>query len=569
MIEGRKLTKNEKRRLKKKALKNVIVVDNANDNENDNDNDNNSSSSLNKSNNRVKDSDDDKNNAIEIEYVAADINDMGLSDEMVEEFSSIFEHFIKPEDLTTTTKDTKSIGDEDHNKEQYVGKELEGDDDDDDDDDGEENELSNRQKKQLTRMKEAELKLIVDRPDLVEPDDVNAKDPLTLLYLKSKKNTVPVPRHWNSIRKYLMGKVGQEKLPFQLPSFIAETGIAKIRDAIMEKASSAAARRAARDRVRPKMGMVDIDYQVLYDAFFKYQEKPRLTHIGELYYEGKEKVDASVRKRQPGDYSLELRIALGMPEGNVLYPPPWLANMQRHGPPPGYPGMLLPGVNSKLPLGAAYGTHRGSWGNPPLDEHGRGKYGDVFGDSEEGEDLIDRSYWGSIDPTQDIVEDDDNEEDEDKNNHDITHETARGAAAILADTITTSALDGASHLEVLENTVMDLRKRKGGSTTTSSSSSIAPTSSISPALDADGNPQLYQVIEEQRVEANEKDLFSSDRQYIFSTAGNEDVTTATVSEPDNKGLDSKSATSSLVQAGKKRKSERQTAVEKKMKNFKF
>lgn len=27
--------------------------------------------------------------------------------------------------------------------------------------------------------------------------------------------------------------------------------------------------------------------QVLHDAFFKYQTRPKLTHMGELYYEGK------------------------------------------------------------------------------------------------------------------------------------------------------------------------------------------------------------------------------------------------------------------------------------------
>lgn len=36
------------------------------------------------------------------------------------------------------------------------------------------------------------------------------------------------------------------------------------------------------------MGKLDIDYQVLHDAFFKYQTKPNLTGLGELYYEGKE-----------------------------------------------------------------------------------------------------------------------------------------------------------------------------------------------------------------------------------------------------------------------------------------
>jgi splicing factor 3B subunit 2 len=40
-----------------------------------------------------------------------------------------------------------------------------------------------------------------------------------------------------------------------------------------------------REKARPKMGRIDIDYQKLHDAFFKWQTKPRMTIHGELYYE--------------------------------------------------------------------------------------------------------------------------------------------------------------------------------------------------------------------------------------------------------------------------------------------
>lgn len=43
-----------------------------------------------------------------------------------------------------------------------------------------------------------------------------------------------------------------------------------------------------REKMQPKMGKLDIDYQVLHDAFFKFQHKPSLTVMGDLYYEGKE-----------------------------------------------------------------------------------------------------------------------------------------------------------------------------------------------------------------------------------------------------------------------------------------
>lgn len=43
-----------------------------------------------------------------------------------------------------------------------------------------------------------------------------------------------------------------------------------------------------REKVRPKMGKIDIDYQKLHDAFFKWQIKPKLTIHGDLYYEVQE-----------------------------------------------------------------------------------------------------------------------------------------------------------------------------------------------------------------------------------------------------------------------------------------
>ena len=78
---------------------------------------------------------------------------------------------------------------------------------------------------------------------------------------------------------------------------------------------------------------------------------------------------------KPGKISGELKEALGIPEGA---PPPWLVNMQRHGPPPSYPNMEIPGLNAPLPPGASFGFHAGGWGKPPVDQFGRPLYGDVF-----------------------------------------------------------------------------------------------------------------------------------------------------------------------------------------------
>ncbi len=40
-----------------------------------------------------------------------------------------------------------------------------------------------------------------------------------------------------------------------------------------------------RERVRPKLGRIDIDYQKLHDAFFRWQTKPKLSILGDLYFE--------------------------------------------------------------------------------------------------------------------------------------------------------------------------------------------------------------------------------------------------------------------------------------------
>lgn len=166
------------------------------------------------------------------------------------------------------------------------------------------------------------------------------------------------------------------------------------------------------------MGRVNIDYQVLHDAFFKFQTKPSMTGHGDLYYEGKE-FETKLKHKTPGTISQELKEALGMPEGA---PPPWLFNMQRVGPPPSYPRLKIPGVNAPIPEGASYGTHPGGWGRPPVDEGGRPLWGgDLFGagarqealvvralisalhafgrspaNVAQPEEAIDKSYWGEM-----------------------------------------------------------------------------------------------------------------------------------------------------------------------------
>ncbi|VEU35526.1 unnamed protein product [Pseudo-nitzschia multistriata] len=283
----------------------------------------------------------------------------------------------------------------------------------DSDDDGKPK-MSKRKLRELLRPSIAELKRRVQRPDLVEAHDVTAADPDFLIALKSIPHTTPVPFHWGRKRKYLQGKRGLDKVPYQLPDFIIKTGIADVRDTAMEDEAAQSIKQKNRGRVNPKMGAMDVDYKVLYEAFFKYQTKPTgLTSWGDLYYEGKE-TENSTDIKPGGPFSKALRIALGMgdnPSGNI--PPPWLWNMQRYGPPPAHPKLKIPGLNAPLPNSACqYGYHPGGWGKPPLDAYGRPLYGGnpldppgsgTGGADDDGRELVTsdgktvlKSAWGGL-----------------------------------------------------------------------------------------------------------------------------------------------------------------------------
>ncbi|KAF9242070.1 hypothetical protein BU15DRAFT_86996 [Melanogaster broomeanus] len=265
--------------------------------------------------------------------------------------------------------------------------------------------VSKKKQRKLARLTIAELKQLVPKPEAVEWTDPSAADPRLLLHLKCYRNSVPVPAHWSAKRDYLQGKRGIEKPPFQLPSYIADTGIATMRDAVKEKEANMSLKAKTRERVQPKMGKVDIDYQKLHDAFFKFATKPVVTGFGEMYYEGKE-FETSLKEKRPGDLSPELVEALSIPP---LAPPPWLISMQRFGPPPSYPTLRIPGLNAPIPEGAQWGFHPGGWGKPPLDEYNRPLYGDVFGvlpkvgDVNAGEP-IDSNLWGELEPEEEEEE---------------------------------------------------------------------------------------------------------------------------------------------------------------------
>lgn len=320
---------------------------------------------------------------VEIEYVPERITVADLAP-MYRQFYRVFEIFKlenRPKEMALpiqTAEEVKAA------KKAAEKNNMDDEDEFDDNDDklDDKDRMSKRKMKKLTRLSVAELKQLVNRPDVVEMHDVTARDPKLLVQLKAHRNTVQVPRHWCFKRKYLQGKRGIEKPPFDLPAFIKKTGIMEMRASLQEKDEAKTLKAKMREKIRPKMGKIDIDYQKLHDAFFKWQTKPRMTIHGDLYYEGKE-FETRLKEKKPGDLSEELRTSLGMPIGPSCHkiPPPWLIAQQRYGPPPSYPNLKIPGLNAPIPEGCSFGYHAGGWGKPPVDESGKPLYGDVFGTS--------------------------------------------------------------------------------------------------------------------------------------------------------------------------------------------
>ncbi|RGP68154.1 hypothetical protein FSPOR_5498 [Fusarium sporotrichioides] len=390
-------------------------------------------------------------------------------------------------------------------------------DDDEIPDEDEENagqpKLSKKKKKQLTKLSIAELKALVKIPEVVEWQDVSSSDPRLLVQIKAQRNVVPVPTHWSLKREYLSSKRGIEKPPFRLPQFIAETGITEMRDAVLDKQAEQSLKQKQRERVAPKMGKLDIDYQKLYDAFFRFQTKPELTRFGEVYYEGKES-EVDYQHFRPGDLTEATKEALGMPPGA---PPPWLINQQRFGPPPSYPTLKIPGLNAPPPAGGSWGFHPGGWGKPPVDEFNRPLFGgDVFGLAASGAqgqgaaqiltgagEPVEKNLWGELQPREEESEEEeeesDDEEEEEEDDVPGGTETPSGLETPGGYASTVQA-DYGQGVETAIDGEMDLRKERRGYETEESS---APRSA-------------YTILPERQVRA--EGFFGSDRVYDLKQA---------------------------------------------------
>lgn len=347
---------------------------------------------------------------VEVEYVN-ELDEKMLSGKHQVEFKHIFERFKS--DAIPGVKDAAEgdSGPAGQNGEKKDKAEVD-----------EQPKLSRKRQKELNRMKVSELKQVVKRPDVVESWDVTAKDPLFLVWMKTVRNSVPVPKHWCQKRKFLQYKRGLHKTPFKLPEYIEDTGIAKVRESSNDTNKSLKQR--MKERMQPKTGKLDIDYQVLHDAFFKHQTKPRLSVHGDVYYEGKE-YEVKMRVYKPGRISADLCHALGIPESS---PPPWLINMQRFGPPPAYPSLKIPGVNAPIPDAMHYGQ-----GKYVTDERGFTVYADCHGLNKilasdgQATSIYDqrkeqRVYWGQV-KEESEEEEEASEEVEDKMEEDYERES--------------------------------------------------------------------------------------------------------------------------------------------------
>ena len=286
-----------------------------------------------------------KNNNLKLEYQPIEETPKYKNDEVNSEFEKVFDLFEKK--IENQNKKIESLTKEKQPNipKEKIKKEVKENPDDTSSDEDELLIPEESRKKRKKILKEqgqsllADLKSKAQYPEVVEPWDTNANDPELLIHFKCMPNTVPVPIHWAQNGKYLQSQRGKVRKPYKLPDYIEATGISRIR--LIELPVHISLQQKTRRRMRPKLGRTDIDYQILYDAFFKYQTKKRLTKLGEVYYEGKE-TDKRMSKFKPGKLSRNLRNALGISASTI---PPFVQNMQRYGPPPAYPFLKIPGVN--------------------------------------------------------------------------------------------------------------------------------------------------------------------------------------------------------------------------------
>uniref|UniRef100_T1JT02 PSP proline-rich domain-containing protein n=2 Tax=Tetranychus urticae TaxID=32264 RepID=T1JT02_TETUR len=277
----------------------------------------------------------------------------------------------------------------------------------------------------------------------------------------------------------------------------------EMRNALQEKEDAKSLKTRQREKIRPKLGKIDIDYEKFHDAFFKWQSKPKMTIHGEIYFEGKEN-ETRLKEKKPGDLSVDLRVALGMPTGPNGHkcPPPWLIAMQRYGPPPSYPNLKIPGLNARIPDGCSFGYHAGGWGKPPVDEFGRPLYGDVFGlntienDLNKGE-KVEKQLWGEIESEEEEEEELEEEEEElEEEEEELEEEEEELEEEVLQRQMSFFSVDKGMETPA----IIELRKKK-----------------IQDEMESNANASLFNIIPEKKTERNGKEMMPSN--HIYDVTG--------------------------------------------------
>lgn len=222
---------------------------------------------------------------------------METSDPLFVQYTQVFNHFAPLEEVEQPNPEPKKKEEGQSEGDLYRN---EGDEEPVITDEDFRKGLSKKQLKKLRRPTVSLVRFAVDTTLLVEMDDCNPPDPIFLVHLKAYRNTDQIPTHWREVRNYLSSKRDVPKLSYELPKYIQDTGIQSLLES-----NDTFLRRRMQENVRPKLGKLNLDYQKLHDAFFKYQAKPLLTKFGEIYYEGKEH-NTNMNTRRPGELSDEL-----------------------------------------------------------------------------------------------------------------------------------------------------------------------------------------------------------------------------------------------------------------------
>ncbi|QEU59164.1 Cus1 [Kluyveromyces lactis] len=266
--------------------------------------------------------------------------------------------------------------------------------------------ISERQLRLANKPSIAVLKASVPYPELIEWFDCDAQWPYFNAAIKTAHNTVGIPRHWQMKRGYLSGRSMMERKPFELPEIIRQTDIETMRETVPSGNENQAEKLKdiTRAKVQPKLGVLDLDYKRLYEAFFTLGKnwKPELLSFGDLYYENRS-LDSELEWKQiktryrPGYLSETLREALNLTEGML---PPWCHEMNRLGLPKSYPGMKVCGINWEISnlTGAQYGYYPEATLRIPKQK--------LFGAMFSFEELEDQDAYIDPDPLNESISDD-------------------------------------------------------------------------------------------------------------------------------------------------------------------